>query len=221
LQHEGDAAAVTPERRDRIATDGTRRWPAFVGMVLLAGQLGSGVLVGCQRAVSEIEGKDPAPVAEPEHFSFGLPSQYVELTLRGEGSETLRVPPGASPRPIGDAYRIEAGADFALDVKRDPPPLSELKSGAVAEKPVLEQPDLLIFKARDGYQFVVIRELVPEWDESERRRFSCSSAVRTKEGSEMGQSPGVLARADAPGYSRAAVQDMVAACRSLGLPRLE
>jgi hypothetical protein len=191
-------------------------------MLLLSGQLGSGVLVGCKQSSSEGEGKGPAPVAEPEHFSFSLPSQYVELTLRGEGSETLRVPPGAAVRAIADTYRIEAGTDFALDVKREPPPLSDFKSKVAAEKPVLEEADLLIFKARDGYQFVVFRELVPEWDESERRRFSCESAVRGAEkGSELGHSPGVFARADAPGYSRAAVQNMVAACRSLGLPRLE
>lgn len=191
-------------------------------MLLLGGQLGSSVLIGCKQSVSEGEGKGPAPVAEPEHFSFSLPSEYVELTLRGEGSETLRVPPGAAVRAVGDTYRIEAGTDFVLDVKREPPPLSDFKSKVAAESPVLEEADLLIFKARDGYQFVVLRELVPEWDESERRRFSCASAVRPAEkGSESGHSPGLLARADAPGHSRAAVQNMVAACRSLGLPRLE
>jgi hypothetical protein len=215
-----ETSPVTPEQPTGRATGGPRRWSGRIGMLLLAVQLGSGVLVGCKRTPGEGEGHGPPPVAEPEHFSFSLPSQFVELPLRGEGSETLRVPPNASLRSVGDAYRIEAGTDFALDVKRDPPPLAGFKSGV--EKPVLEEADLLIFKSRDGYQFVVVRELVPEWDESERRRFSCESAGRSAEkGSEVGQSPGVLARADAPGYPRAAVQNMVAACRSLGLPRLE
>src|SRR5688572_20589052 len=61
--------------------------------------------------------------AEPERFSFVVPREYIPLQLRGEGSETLRAPPGANVSPTENGFSIDAGPEFALDVSLQPPPL--------------------------------------------------------------------------------------------------
>jgi hypothetical protein len=155
----------------------------------------------------------PSQAPEPERFSFSVPSEYVALNLRGEGSETLRAPPGARALPVEGGFRVDAGSDFALDVRTRAPALSELMSGVGAGERVLEESDLIIFKSPAGYAFVMVRELVPEWDETERQRFACTSR-----GAGVG---GASTRAETPRFSRSALQNMVATCRSLELPKLE
>jgi hypothetical protein len=164
---------------------------------------------GCQ---SSGEGSEPAaPSSEPERFSFALPNSYTKLLLRGEGSESLRAPGGASVTRTSKGFEVTSGSDFSLDVSVEGPALSELGAGGVA--PVVQEPDLLVFKLSSGYSFVVVRELVPEWDESARQRVACGSAGGAV-------SHGVT-RADARAFPKAAVEKMVAACRSLELPKLE
>jgi len=152
-----------------------------------------------------------APAREPQRFSFTLPSAYARLELRGEGSEHLSAPAGAAVRPKGKVFEVTSGDDFALEVAPDALALAELGAGGVA--PILREPDLLVFAAGSGYSFVVVRELVPEWDESTRQRFACGSA-----GGAVSQG---ATRADARAFSKAAIENMVAACRSLELPKLE
>jgi hypothetical protein len=181
----------------------------LVGLSLLA------ALAACNRAEPEASGSTPK--AEPEVFSFKLPSEYSRLELHGEGSETLRVPPGAKLTQMDAGYRIDAGPDFALEVRPQAPTLAELESRYSPRQSVFKEPDVVIFKAGAGYEFVAVVELVPEWDETDRRRFSCTSAAGA------GSDPlgAVSPRADSAAHSRAAVQNMVSACRSLELPRLE
>lgn len=159
--------------------------------------------------------------AEPPRFSFDLPSTFTALELRGEGSESLRAPPGARASRIEGGVRVEGGADFDIEIRERSPSLGELAATIPAERRVLEQNDLVVFESEGGHAFVSVRELVPEWDESERRRFSCSSAgnsARNGAGNGAGAAAG---GAGARGFARSAVQDMVAACRTLELPRLE
>jgi hypothetical protein len=155
--------------------------------------------------------------AEPERFRFVLPTTYVPRELRGEGSETLLAPPDAVVRSSPNGVRVEAGSDFALEVQFEPA-LSELPVAAEGAQRVASEKDVVIFKSSAGYWFVALRELVPEWDENERRRVACRSAGGN-------DSAGALAPERAAGeqrrFSRAAVERMVAACRSLELPRLE
>lgn len=152
----------------------------------------------------------PAPAAEPERFSFDLPKGYALLELRGEGSEALRAPPGASVRRANGRISIDAGSEFALDVRAEAPSLPELAAGIAAGERVLEEGDLIIYKSGEGFAFLMVQELVPEWDETERHRLACTS-----------RGAGAPARADQATFSRSAVQNMVAACRSLQLPKLE
>lgn len=159
-----------------------------------------------------------APAAEPMRFSFALPSHYTTIELSGEGSESLRAPPGARVTRIERGARVEAGPDFAIEVAHHPKPLAELKGAIDPARRRFEENDLVVFDVPGGnvsnsLAFVSVRELVPEWDENDRRQFSCNSvgavAVPAPNGAEV--------RA----FSKAAVQDMVAACRTLELPRLE
>lgn len=166
------------------------------------------LLIGCKGSSAPA---GDAPVSEPERFSFTLPGGYVELTLRGEGSERLRAPAGASVTPNGKLFSVTSGSDFALEIAVDAPALAELGGGGVA--PLVREPDLLVLGVGSGYSFVVVRELVPEWDDGARQRIACGSA-----GGAVSQ--GAI-RADARAFSKAAVQSMVAACRSLELPKLE
>jgi hypothetical protein len=167
--------------------------------------------LACQSGGAAPEPDKAAPTSEPERFNFALPSSYVKLDLRGEGSEGLRVPTGASLTRTSKGFEVTSGVEFVVDIRPDAPALSELGAGGVA--PVAREEDLLVFKVSSGYSFVVVRELVPEWDESARQRIACGSA-----GGAVGQG---VTRADARGFSKAAVENMVAACRSLELPKLE
>jgi hypothetical protein len=169
-------------------------------------------LVGCRAdRVPEPESRGAAgAAAKPEAFSFVLPADYTPLELRGEGSELIHVPPGTRLGREGDGFALDAGPEFSLLIKANAPALDQLKAGLVSPKIVFEGDDLLILERDGSYAFVVLRELVPEWDESDRRRLACSSA-----GFEAGS--GKLPRL----FARAAVDRMVAACRSLELPSLE
>lgn len=176
--------------------------------LLVVAALGLG-LVACR---SESAPERAAPSSEPERFRFTLPGEYKKLELRGEGSETLRAPPAARVTNSDKGFSIEAGEDFALDVLPAAPPLGELAPASVAR--VYSEPDVAVFKSEQGlYSFVVARELVPEWDESSRQRFACGSAG----GAVRGAPTGAVVR----GFAKAAVERMVAACRTLELPKLE
>jgi len=178
----------------------------FVPVLFVALALG---LVACR---STNEPEHTAPSSEPERFSFALPSDYAKLELRGEGSETLRAPPGARVARSDKGFTIDAGESFALTIASDAPPLSELAPSSVAR--VFSEADLAVFKSEQGaYSFVVVRELVPEWDDNAKQRLSCASA-----GGAVGAgATGAAMR----GFSKSAVEQMVAACRSLALPALE
>jgi hypothetical protein len=182
-----------------------------LGGVALA-VLGASLGASCRsERVPEPESRNAAAAsAQPGAFSFVLPADYVALELRGEGSERLRVPPGTRLGRAGDAFTLDAGPEFALQVEPSSPSLSELRGSLSGAKIVFEGEDLLIVEQGGGHAFVVVRELVPEWDESDRRRLSCSSAG-FKAGS--GKSPRP--------FDRTAIDRMVAACQSLELPTLE
>lgn len=153
-----------------------------------------------------------APSSEPERFGFALPSSFEKLELRGEGSELLRAPPGARVTRSDKGFDVAAGDDFALSIVENAAPLRELAPASVAR--VFSEPDVVVFKSeRGGYSFVVVRELVPEWDDGARQRFACGSAG--------GAVSGVATGAAVRGFSKAAVETMVAACRSLELPALQ
>ena len=173
------------------------------------------LMFGCKETGggAATESTPSAPRAEPERFSFNLPSEYTPLELSGEGSEVLRAPPGAIARRANGRVSIDAGPDFSLDVSADSPSLTELPQSASAGERVLEERDLVIFKSPAGYAFSMVRELVPEWDENQPQRFACTSR-----GAALG---GEAPRADMARFSRNAVQNLVAACRTLQLPKLE
>lgn len=192
----------------RLSLDAPRR-----ALLLLLGA--SLPMSGCKESTggAASESTTAAPRAEPERFSFSLPSEYASLELSGEGSEALKAPPGAAAHRADGRISIDAGPDFALDVSPDAPPLEELLRGAGAQERALEERDLVIFKSPAGYAFVMVRDLVPEWDENQPQRFSCTSR-----GAAFG---GAAPRADMSRFSHDAVQKMVAACRTLQLPKLE
>jgi hypothetical protein len=164
-----------------------------------------------------------APAAEPMNFSFALPSHYTTVELSGEGSETLRAPPGARVTRGERGARVEAGPDFAIEIAHHPKPLAEMKAAIEPARRRLEENDLVVFavptgnaptgNVAGGLAFVSVRELVPEWDENDRRQFACSSV-----GATAAPAPN---SAEVRAFSKAAVQEMVAACRTLELPRLE
>lgn len=148
---------------------------------------------------------------EAERLQFALPAEFVAVSLRGEGSEALRAPPGATVRTATPGQvEVEAGAEFALEVELQSQ-LAQLPGAIPGARPVVRESDVVVFEAGGGYWFMTLRELVPEWDESDRRRVVCSSAGAARNG------PGVEPRR----FPRAAVERMVAACRSLELPRLD
>jgi hypothetical protein len=170
----------------------------------------AGLLIGCKNSDGGAT-RQEAPPSEPERFSFVLPESDVKVELRGEGSETLRAPVGAHVATTETGSSVDAGPDFALEIVFHAPTLSEFRGGGVAR--VLGEADLNLFKSAQGYSFVVVRELVPEWDESARQRFACGSAG----GALRGESTGASVR----GFSKAAAEHMVASCRSLEFPPLE
>jgi hypothetical protein len=126
-------------------------------------------------------------------------------------SETLRAPAGATVRALSDRIEVEGGPEFAVHVELQPQRDAQLPATAPGARRVLQESDVVVFEAGGGYWFVVLRELVPEWDDADRRRVVCSSAGAEPKGSD------VVPRR----FPRAAVERMVAACRSLALPRLD
>lgn len=171
------------------------------------------IVVGVTACKSSGGDATPAPAPEPPRFNFAVPLAYTPVELSGEGSETLRAPPGARVTRVEAGVRVEAGPDFAIEIGTHAKPLAELATPIEAARRRVDESDLIVFDVASGYAFVSVRELVPEWDENDRRRFSCSSAG-------VGAAPS-LGGADVRGFSKTAVQDMVAACRTLELPRLE
>jgi hypothetical protein len=174
------------------------------------------VLFGCSffgcKSTSDPAPEQAAPATKPEAFRFALPDGYVKLELRGEGSERLSVPQGARVTRTNKGFTIEAGSDFAIEVVSAAPTLSAIGLGPGVSR-VMAESDAHVFKSAHGYSFVVTRELVPEWDESDVQRFACGSAGGVVQGGTIG--------ADARGFSKSAVEAMVAACRTLELPALE
>lgn len=168
-------------------------------------------LLACRTPAEAEPEKQVAPLAgEVERLQFALPAEFVPVELRGEGSETLRAPAGATVRALPGRLVVEGGPEFAVDVELQPQ-LAQLPGAGQGERRVMQESDVVVFEAAGGHSFVLLRELVPEWDESDRRRVVCSSAGAAQKG------PDVAPRR----FSRAAVERMVAACRSLALPRLD
>lgn len=183
------------------------REPARLALSLLA----SALVLGCRAPAEPEAEKQVAPLAaEAERLQFALPAEFVALELRGEGSETLRAPTGATVRAVQGKIEVEGGGEFALEVELQPQ-LLQLPSAAPGARRVLQESDVVVFEAGGGYWFLLMRELVPEWDESDRRRVLCSSAGAIRKGSD----------AEPRRFPRSAVERMVAACRSLALPRLD
>lgn len=160
----------------------------------------------------------PAVTAPPkaESFSFKLPPSFFPLELRGEGSETLQVPVGTRLTHEGDSFKLEASPEFAIVVESGAPPFEQIKAELATARVVFEGDDVVVVERGGGYAFVVLRELVPEWDESDRRRLACSSA-----GFERGSGSKAGTISNARAFSRTAIEAMVAACLSLELPKLE
>lgn len=148
--------------------------------------------------------------AEPEPFRFVVPLAYLPHELRGEGSERVLAPRDARVSAGANGIRVDAGNDFALQIQFQPA-LMSLPVSAPGAQRVAAENDLAVFKSAGGYWFVALRELVPEWDESERRRVACGSA-----GALDPAGSGEPRR-----FPHAAVERMAAACRSLELPSLE
>lgn len=180
---------------------------AVVVRVRLAAVLVAGGLA-CKSSPAEPTA-EKSRASEPPRFSFELPKEFRAIELRGEGSESISAPAGATVVATEAGVRVENGADFSLEIRERAPELRELVAKIPSERRRLEQSDLVVFETKGGYAFISTRELVPEWDESDRRRFACGSAGAAADGAET------------RGFTREAAQDMVAACRTLELPRLE
>jgi hypothetical protein len=148
--------------------------------------------------------------AEPELFRFVVPLAYLPHELRGEGSERVLAPRDARVSAGPSGIRVDAGDDFALQIQFQPALLALPVSASGAQRVAAEN-DVAVFKSGAGYWFIALRELIPEWDESERRRVACGSA-----GALDPAGSGEPRR-----FTHAAVERMVAACRSLELPSLE
>lgn len=191
-----------------MLTGELRRLRAHFALGAAACVLLLGAACACQ---SDAAPEKARASVEPERFRFVVPDSYVQLELRGEGSERLRAPEGAQVSRSARGFAVAAGAEFALEVVPDAPPPEELTGPGVAR--LYAEGDTRIYRTRDGYAFLVTRELVPEWDDSTRLRYACGSSG----GPLSGEGP----RAEPRGYPRAAVERMVAACRTLELPRLE
>jgi hypothetical protein len=170
--------------------------------------------VACRSKSEEPASSEPSPNPPTvERFAFELPPDFVPVALRGEGSESLRAPSGARTEARAGGFDVRADPDFALHVQTQPPALLDIAGRVEGARRVLEESNLIIFKSGDGYGFALTLELVPEWDENDRRHLGCSSAgVEVASGT---------TRAQALRFSKAAVEKMVAACRSLELPPLE
>ena len=189
------------------------------GRVLLCSAACAGLLSSCRsRDVPEepgprVQASGPG-VQAPEAFRIELPVNYLTIELRGEGSENMRAPAGATVSRVEGGFRVEAGPEFSVDVVPDAPALTSEVGVTPGVARVLSEPDLVILRSeRGGYSFVLSRELVPEWDEDRRQNLWC--------GSSGGAVSRAATRADGRYFSKEATQNMVAACRTLQLPRLE
>jgi hypothetical protein len=184
----------------RCRTEGPR-WALGCGLLLAA----------CRRQEELVD--DKAAAAAGSSFDPVLPSGFEVVQLRGEGSERMRAPLGARVERTAQGFLVEAGADFAVEVVPGAPPLNELVTPAGVSR-VVSDADAAVFESPEGaYSFVVVRELVPEWDDDRRQRLACGSAG--------GGVSGAAPRADRRGFSKRAAEVMVAACRTLELPTLE
>lgn len=190
------------------------RLGVLTSTVLLCTWIGaaSSALVACQSSPGEGNdskvGPKQAEVVKTQ-FPLQVPEGYQSLLLRGEGSEFLKAPSGAQVVESNDEFRVQAGADFQLVVRTVAPSLKDVASSRATGEVVLRADDALIVKESKGYSFVVIRQLVPQWDESDRRQYSCSS-------------PGALTKGvPLTTFGAVEVGAMVAACRTLSLPVLE
>jgi len=171
-----------------------------------------GVLLGACRRQEEIH-VDKAALARDQSFDVALPTGFQLVQLRGEGSERMRAPSGARVERTARGFLVEGGADFVVEVVPDAPALSELVTPAGVSR-VVSAADAAVFESTEGgYSFVVVRELVPEWDEDRRHRLACGTPGEGVSGA--------ATRADRREFSKAATQIMVAACRTLELPALE
>jgi hypothetical protein len=171
-----------------------------------------GVILGACHRQEEVH-VDKAALARDVGFEVALPNEFQLVQLRGEGSERMRAPSGARVERTARGFLVEAGSEFAVEVVPDAPPLGELVTPPGVSR-VVSASDAAVFEAPGGeYSFVVVRELVPEWDEERPHRLSCGSAG--------GGVSGAATRADKRGFSKTAAQIMVAACRTLELPKLE
>lgn len=170
------------------------------------------LLINACRRQEEIH-VDKAAAARESSFDVSLPSGFELVQLRGEGSERLRAPSGARVERTARGFLVEAGPDFAVEVVPDAAAITELVTPPGVSR-VSSADDVRVYESPEGeYSFVLVRELVPEWDEELRLRFACGSAG--------GGVSGADTRADRRGFSKAAAQVMVAACRTLELPKLE
>ncbi len=185
-----------------------RSFKVFVVAALCAG------IVACRSKSEGSASAEPAPnPSAPERFAFELPPDFAPIELRGEGSESLRAPRGARTEARAGGFDVRADPDFAVHVQTQPPALPEIAGRVEGARRVLEESNLIIFKSAGGYGFALTLELVPEWDENDRRRLACTSAgVEVASGT---------TRSQALRFSKGAVEKMVAACRSLKLPPLE
>ena len=198
-----EPARMARLRRARV------RGPRWAVGCAMAGCL----LLGACRRQEEVHVDKAAAAARDSSFDVSLPSGFELVQLRGEGSEHMRAPSGARVQRTERGFLVEAGPDFAVEVVPDAAALSDLVTPSGVSR-VVSAEDARVFEWPDGaYSFVVVRELVPEWDEERRHRLSCGSAGG-------GVSETAL-RADRRGFTKAAAQIMVAACRTLELPKLE
>ena len=152
---------------------------------------------------------ETSPPVAAKAFPLEVPPAFVKLELRGEGSEFLRAPAGTRVAATPEGFSLHGGEQFQLELITPAPPLPEVLRAQPSDAPVvLEASDLRIVGSGDRLAFAVVRELVPEWDETDRRRFLC-------------QSPGFVSSSERKLFSREAVGQMVGACRSISLPPLE
>jgi hypothetical protein len=207
-------SAAQPELRSSrgAAWSGASRSSAARSRTALAVATLALVLAACRRTTAQELTKATSTPAE--HFTFALPPDDAPTELRGEGSERLRAPFGAAvERSAAGVVRVWQGQDFAIEIRFQALAPAALEALVQGSERVLQENDLSVFKSGQGYWFVSSRELVPEWDENERRTLTCSSAGA------LASQPGNASKRRS--FSRAAIEHMVAACRTLELPRLD
>lgn len=176
-----------------------------------------GVLLGCCIALgvacreSNEAPDSAAPSSSPPSphgsFRFDRPASFRPLELNAHG-EFLLAPPQATVQGAAPRFAVRAGADFALDVNLAADQVA-LPDSPHADRVAVHHSDLIVWGRPGEYRFVALVNVVPEWDESDRRRYACSSAGALNDGAQESS------------FSQAAIEAMVAACRSLSLPRLE